>query len=148
MTGVKIIIALTVALPVMAAAPERCPWLNAATAGGVLGGGTVRVELTPTSCEFVRQSAAHETALRIEVVPVNSPHPQCGAGAEPLKGIGNEAQACAFSGKPGWLAEQVTGRVRDQAFLVRVSTNDASTAPKALREKASNIAEQVAGILF
>jgi hypothetical protein len=146
-TSLKIIIALAAALPVMAAAPERCPWLNAATAGGILGG-PVRVEITPASCEFTRESGSREMVLRIEVAPTSAPHATCGAGAESLKAIGNEAHACAFSAKPGWLAEQVTGRVRDQAFLVRLSTNDASTAPKTLREKACNIAEQVAGILF
>jgi hypothetical protein len=38
--------------------------------------------------------------------------------------------------------------VRDQAFLVRISSNDRSTAPKTMREKVRKVAEQVAGILF
>jgi len=65
-----------------------------------------------------------------------------------MKAIGNQAQACTYQGHSGWMAEQVVGRVRDQAFLVRISTHDASASPKILREKARKVAEQVAGILF
>lgn len=126
---------------------ERCPWLNAATASGFLGG-AVHMTLTSGSCEFVRQDGVHEMTLRIEVASTSGRHAQCGSGAEPLKAIGNEALACAYEGKAGWIAEQVTGRVRDQAFLVRISTNDRSAAPKPMREKVRKVAEQVAGILF
>lgn len=107
-------------------------------------GGPVQLTLTPTTCEFARQTVV----LRVEVTATAAPHTQCPAKSESLKGIGNEAIACTYEGKPGWLSEQVTGRVRDQAFLVRVSTNDTHTAPKAIREKARNIAEQLAGFLF
>jgi hypothetical protein len=65
-----------------------------------------------------------------------------------VKAVGNEAVACTADEKPGWLAEQVVGRVRDQAFLVRVGSNDRAAAPKDLREKARGVAEQVAGYLF
>ena len=109
---------------------------------------TVHATVTPTSCEFIRQSGGHDFALRIEVTAISAPHAQCGQPAEQLKAIGNEALACAYEGKEGWIGEQVTGRVRDQAFLVRISTNDRTAAPKTLREKARNIAEQVAGFLF
>jgi hypothetical protein len=139
--------AIAVCLPAMAGAEDRCPWLNAATAGGVLGG-AVQMTVTPASCEFVRQYSGHETVLRIEVGAVNAPHAQCGSGTVALKAIGNEAMACTHQGKQGWMAEQVVGRVRDQAFLVRVGTDDPSAAAKMLREKARNVAEQVAGILF
>jgi hypothetical protein len=134
---------LAIAFCLPALAQDRCTWLNAATAAGVLGG-QVQMTVTAESCEFVRQ----ETALRIEVAATTAQHAQCGPGAEQLKAIGNEAQACAYQGKPGWIAEQVAGRVRDQAFLVRISTKDQSVAPKILREKARKVAEQVAGILF
>jgi hypothetical protein len=134
---------LAIAFCLPALAEDRCAWLNAATAGGVLGG-QVQMTVTPGSCEFIRQ----ETSLRIEVGATSAPHAQCGSGAEQLKTIGNEAQACAYPGKPGWIAEQVVGRVRDQVFLVRISTKDQSVAPKILREKVRKVAEQVAGILF
>jgi hypothetical protein len=131
----------------MATGEERCPWLNVATASGFLGG-ALHMTLTSASCEFVRQDGGHEMTLRIEVGSMSAPHAQCGSGAEPLKAIGNEALACTYEGKAGWIAEQVTGRVRDQAFLVRISSNDRSTAPKTIREKVRKVAEQVAGILF
>ena len=147
MTGTRAILAIVVCWQAMAAAENRCPWLNAATAGGVLGG-AVQATVTTTSCEFVRQNGAHVAALRIEVAAVSAPHAQCASGAAPLKAIGNEAVACSYEGKQGWIAEQVVGRVRDQGFLVRISTNGRSSTAKDLREKARTVAEQVAGILF
>ncbi len=128
-------------------AGERCPWLNAATAGGILGG-EVQATVTATSCEYVQGSGGQEKVLRIEVRAASAEHARCGAGASALKAIGNEAQACAYAGKEGWLGEQVVGRVRDQAFLVRITTNDRSATAAALPEKARNVAEQVAGFLF
>jgi hypothetical protein len=135
------ILAIACCLPALT--EDRCAWLNAATAAGVLGG-EVQLTVSQGSCEFVHQ----ETSLRIEVGPTNMPHGQCGSPAEQLRAIGNEARACDYQGKPGWMAEQVVGRVRDQAFLVRISTKDQSAAPKVLRGKARKVAEQVAGILF
>jgi hypothetical protein len=133
---------LAIFLPALAAAQARCRWLNTATAGGVLGG-TVEVTVTPTRCEFVRQGIT----LTIEVTSANAPAAHCGPGAESLKAIGNQSVACEYEGKPGWTGEQVVGTVRDQAFLVRMTTSEPSLA-KTLREKARKIAEQVAGILF
>lgn len=125
-----------------AAAQSRCPWLNAATAGGTLGG-AVEMSVTATSCEFSRRGAV----LRIEVTAASAPGAHCGADAEAVKGIGNQARACAYKGKPGWIGEQVTGTVRDQAFVVRISTAGGGTGD-ALREKTLRVAEAVAGILF
>jgi hypothetical protein len=125
-----------------AAAEGRCPWLNAATASGVLGG-SVGVSVTSTSCEFSRAGAV----LRIEVTAASAPAAQCGHGAEPLKGIGNQAFACEYKDKPGWIAEQVVGTVRDQAFVVRISATGRAMG-NSLREKTVRIAGQVAGILF
>jgi len=145
-TATRLVLVL-LTLPCTAAAQDRCPWLNAATAGGVLGGAP-QFTVTPTSCEFIRRLNGQESILRIEVTSVTAPHEQCKSGAEPLKAIGNQAAACTYEGKPGWTAEQVTGTVRDQAFLVRLATSDRTAASKTLREKVRNIAEQVAGILF
>ncbi len=131
----------------MAAAAEHCTWLNAATAGGFLGG-AANLTVQPGSCEFRRTAGGHELVLRIEVAPANAPHPQCGASGEALRGVGNEATACAYEGTGGWRGQQVTGRVRDQAFLVRMASNDPAPDEKALRQKVRDIAEQVAGILF
>ena len=130
-----------------AAAQDKCPWMNAATAEGFLGGAS-QATVTPAACEFIRREGARETRLRIEVSAINAPHTSCGAGADALKGIGNEAWACGFEVKPGWTGEQVTGRVRDHAFVVRVRSNMPEAAAKAVREKARAAAEAVAGILF
>lgn len=120
--------------------------MNAATAGGLLGG-PAELTVTESSCEYVRRADGRETSLRIEVAPLAARQSRCTEG-EPLKGIGNEARACSYEGKAGQVAEQVTGIVRDRAFVVRISANDLSVSRKSLREKAHDAAEQVAGILF
>ena len=134
--------AIAVFLCAIAAAESRCPWLNAATAAGVLGG-SVEMSVTSTSCEFSRAGAV----LRIEVTAASTPAARCGPDSEPLKGIGNQAYSCEYKGKPGWIAEQVVGTVRDQAFVVRISTTG-RVMDSSLREKTLKIAGQVTGILF
>jgi hypothetical protein len=63
---------------------------------------------------------------------------RCHSPSEPLKAIGNKAVACSDEG-----AEQVIGRVRNRAFIIRIKTPG-----RDLREKSRKVAEQVAGILF
>jgi hypothetical protein len=58
---------------------------------------------------------------------------------------------CSLQGKGDEYAEIVVGRVRDQAFIVSVSSsvqNDPSMRQETRRERANLVAEQVAGILF
>jgi hypothetical protein len=155
------VLLLTIAcLPSLVDAAETCPWLNAATAGGVLGGtvASVTVKRPPkgddASCEFARRQGSLTLDLRIEVENMLSPAKdfaayaaRCHSAAVPLKAIGNEALACSDDNAEG-LAEQVIGRVRDRAFRVRISTSNRSAQPGALRDNARKIAEQVAGILF
>jgi hypothetical protein len=142
-----------VLLPLICAAGEKCPWLNTATAAGVLGG-AVTATVTQTTCEFVRRDGSVESALRIEVETIAAPSEfasrvaQCGSGAVPLKAIGNEAVACPRAEKKGEKAEQVVGRVRNQAFLVWVSTNGRAVTSAAIRQQAYEVAEQIAGFLF
>ena len=156
-TGFSLLLMLLLALPSFAGeAAEICPWLNAATAGGVLGG---PVAMTVTraktgddaTCDFVRHDGSLTLELHIEVETMRSPAKdfasyaaRCHSAAVPLKAIGNEALACS----DGQLAEQVVGRVRDRAFMVRIGTTDPSAQQTALRDKARKVAEQVAGILF
>jgi hypothetical protein len=143
-------------LPSIALAAETCPWLNAATAGGALGGPVTNVTITrahagdDATCEFIRHDGSLLLDLRIEVETMPSPArdfasyaARCRSATVPLKAIGNEALACNDEG-----AGQIVGRVRDRAFVVRISTSDRSAKPGALSEKARKIAEQVAGILF
>jgi intracellular sulfur oxidation DsrE/DsrF family protein len=120
--------------------------------------GSVHVAVTKNAedvtCEFTRENVADK--LRIEVVAMAASREelarykaQCELPLASLRAIGNEAVACGVAAKKEEIAEQVVGRVRAQAFLVRLTV--AATAPTshaALREKATKVAEQVAGILF
>jgi len=156
-TGFSLLLMLLLALPAIGGAAETCPWLNAATAGGVLGGAVTGLTVKratagdDASCDFVRREGSLALELRIEVETMRSPAKdfasyaaRCHSPTAPLKAIGNEALACS----DGQLAEQVVGRVRDRAFIVRISTTDRSAQPTDLRDEARKVAEQVAGILF
>ena len=75
---------------------------------------------------------------------------QCPPKSAPLRAIGNEAVICGLS-KGDQYTERVVGRVRDQAFVVSVSSSaaDDPSMTQVMRSKKANfIAEQVAGILF
>lgn len=134
--------ALMLLLVAACRADEACPWLNAATAGGVLGG-EVKSQVRDGNCVFTHEGSQ----LRIEVQAVTLPHKlTCGPNPTPLKGIGNEAIACGLDEKNGGITEQIAARVRDRAFFVRLTSNNIARA--ALRDKARLAAEQVAGILF
>jgi hypothetical protein len=163
--------------PMLCRAEESCLWLNAATAGGILGGAvsatvsqanahTPKLSANPSvtgyagngmddsDCSFVRQPPS-AGSLRIEVRTMSKPAREfasytarCGPHAVPLQAIGNEAFACDRKEKSGQLSEQVVGRVRERSFVVRLSMNDASITRSLLREKAQKVAEIVAGNLF
>lgn len=152
----RVVLLFAISFSVAKAAEPICPWLNAATAGGFLQG-PVHVEVTKNgedaACEFKRENSVDK--LRIEVVTLNASRDelaalkaQCEAPLAPLRAIGNEAVACGIATKNGEGTEQVVGRVRKQAFLVRLCAGDASSSRATLREKATKVAEQVAGILF
>jgi hypothetical protein len=123
-------------------AQQPCPYLNSATAAGVLDG-EVTSQVNGDMCLFTHNSAQ----LHIEVRTANPPYKvECGPNQVTLTAIGNEAVACSLHGNNGRLMERITGRVRDRIFFVRLTSNDLSRT--ALREKARSVAEQVAGILF
>jgi hypothetical protein len=72
---------------------------------------------------------------------------KCGRNATPLRAIGNEALLCSLRSK-NQFSEQVVSRVRERAFLVRVSSNSSGPERAELLDKSQKIAEQVAGFLF
>ncbi|MGA2745713.1 MAG: hypothetical protein ABSE44_13550 [Candidatus Sulfotelmatobacter sp.] len=72
---------------------------------------------------------------------------KCGPNAAPLRAIGNEALVCSLRGK-NQFSEQVVSRVRERAFIVKITSNLAPTGESDLRERTQKIAEQVAGFLF
>jgi hypothetical protein len=148
-------------VPAAQAATQPCPWLNAATAAGVLEGPvTVSVtyldqENVDAACEFTYKADHTIRTLRIEVDTMkNLSHDfprylaKCGQAAKPLRAIGNEAIECSVPGKNNQVAEQVVSRVRERAFIVDVQSNRSAAERDAMRDKARKIAEQVAGFLF
>ncbi len=110
------------------------------------------------ACSFAYHDATASRELRITMEQVQDPtqamtrdKARCSGEASPLKGIGNEAVACTADVKGQADGEQVIGRVRDQVFIVTITTsarNDPSMSRDALRDKTRNIAEQVADALF
>lgn len=169
---------------------ENCLWMNAATAGGVLGGAAtmavVRVPASsatiraasailgagPTSadpdaakysgngiddsdCTFTRHAGPVSGQLRIEVRTMSDPAKEfasftarCGFHATALKAVGNAANECSVAGKSGENTEEVVGRVRDRAFVIRLSLKDPAITPDLLRQKMRRAAEIVSGNLF
>jgi hypothetical protein len=148
-----------------AAGNEICPWLNAATASGVLEGPVVVIVTHPgqnkddASCKFTRREGSMVSELEIEVETMSDPahdfaayKARCGSDAAPLRAIGNEALVCSlhetFHGTKKQASEQVVSRVRERAFIVRVSSNAPAQTKIELRDKTQRVAEQVAGFLF
>jgi hypothetical protein len=139
-----------------------CPWLNVATASGVLRSSETSPmaslsEGSKAACSFGYHDATASRELRITVEEVKDPQhalaaykTRCASGVTPLRAIGNEAVACASDAKGKTFGEQVIGRVRDRIFTVVLITSapDPFMPRDALEEKARNIAEQLAGALF
>jgi hypothetical protein len=158
-------LALSLYAPAVCAAGENCPWLNAATAAGALKGSVTFTvshpgadkagsDQTDATCEFVHREGAVLSSLQIDVQTMKNPSREfasysakCGRHAAPLHAIGNEALVCNLRWK-NQFSEQVVSRVRERAFLVRVSSNSAGPERTELLEKSQKIAEQVAGFLF
>jgi hypothetical protein len=153
-------LALSLCTPALCKASENCPWLNAATAAGALNGAVTFTvsrsgeDKQDATCEFSHQDGAVLASLRIQVDTMKDPSREfssyaakCGQNATPLRAIGNEALVCSLHGKKQ-LSEQVVSRVREHAFIVRISSNSAAPEGSELREKTQKIAEQVAGFLF
>lgn len=138
-----------------------CPWLNVATATGVLesddhGPMATLAEGSRAACQFDYRDGTASRLLKITVEQarddaqaVHDYKARCSVAATPLSGIGNEACKAATKGQT--YGQEVTGRVRDQIFTVTLTTtaqHDPFMPKETLQEKVINIAEQVAGALF
>jgi hypothetical protein len=152
-------------MAVLSCHAENCQWLNAATAGGAIGG-TITSKLVQhttaddTTCQFIRKQGEAVSTLEIAVHTVAAPEKDyqnfrasCGAATTPLKGVGNEAVECTLHDKPNMTTEQVVARVRNRVFLLKwtmPATRDGTAAPshEDLHDIIQNLAEQVAGSLF
>ena len=161
--GLRMMLAMLAVLPCVARAENNCPWLNEATASGLLGGDAVNVYQAaaadkPAQCLFTHQEAGMTRRLEITVAVVADPHAKftaaaqvCGQSAVPMKAIGNEALTCSADDRKGTWGERVVGRVRDQVFQITLTTmvkDDPILTRGALKMRLATAAEQVAGNLF
>ena len=131
-----------------------CPVLTTPTARGAIGEVTVtRVEEdSGYECRFT----GAEVELVVAVSKLAAPgrfgmlaDEECasGRGLAKLKAIGNEARVCSL-GTNREMVEKVVGRVRNQAFVIRLTSTEKMASGKDLRIKVRGLAEQVAGNLF
>jgi hypothetical protein len=153
---------LALLMPAVCHAQAKCPWINEATARGILGGPVTATASVSDQgagvCNFLRRqgSVVNELHISVEImtdIPKQFPTflAHCPPNSAPLRAIGNEAVMCSTEGKGEPFAEKVVSRVRNQAFVVSVNSSvqdDASMTQQMRRQKANLIAEQVAGILF
>lgn len=139
-------------------AQSGCPWMNDATASGILGE-PLKATVSHASqtsedatCDFTPQHTEANTSLHIAVITMNAPGQQfaaytrqCGSKATPLKAIGNEAIECTQNTGAGQSVE-VIGRVRNRVFLVKL---DGANIPLTDElSKAKDVAEQVSETLY
>lgn len=158
---VQVMFVIVLLIPGWSKAENTCPWLNNATASGILNGSaSLKMRNTTNGwsiCLFRVQKQSSTNSLEIAVHPVKDMRKglahyltQCTSPAIPLKGIGNEAEACSVRSE-GIRRERVVGRVRDKLLIVSLSVggnNVLTRRKKLLEENAQGIAEQVAGVLF
>lgn len=140
----------------------NCPWMNSATAAGILG---VRVHATvmhpsknpdDANCNFTSQQPG-VTTLHIAVITMSTQGEefvaykrQCGPNPVPLKAIGNEAIECNLDTDAG-RSVQVVGRVRNRLFVVNIGgsvLNGTGTGHGEQFDKARDVAEQVSESLY
>ena len=133
----------------LAGPPADCSVLTTPTAAGILGG-PATLSLEPNVCEWRRKEGAHGSVLRVEIKDLNAPSAlqglftACQGRQVPLRALGNEAIGCA-TGKSAWT---IIGRVRKQAFVITLSSDDPAVNIQALAARARHAADQVAGNLF
>lgn len=150
-------------LPMATKAANNCPWINEATASGLLGGDAVGAFTPATAgqpavCTFTQQHSDATRILRITVQVASNPHQEletvaanCGVDLAPIQAVGNEAMACAVDGRKGAMGVRVVGRVRDQVFTITISTSqkmDSVLTRDVLKMNLATAAEQVSGNLF
>ena len=137
---------ILLALAPLLCCAEGCAWINAGTVEGILGG-DVETHVTQKSCVF-----EHRGGDKLSIVVETMTNPQsrftkylsaCKSKPVPLEAVGNEAVTC--SARHTGL---VIGRVRDRAFVIRVTTNDRGATKEVLESKAEEAARHVAGNLF
>ncbi len=146
-----------------------CPWLNQATAAGILGGSTtMSVEpadvttMDNSVCKFHSVQGGESNDLQIDVKMLDNADmafeaykKQCTSTPTALQAIGNEAYLCTLTSEKSTAAtmqsESVIGRVRDRAFIVTLSMGTKLNPPltkEDIENKVHSVAEQIAGALY
>jgi hypothetical protein len=138
-----------------------CPWLNEATAAGMVNGPVV-LEMNSTgdggnACIFRSQTGSVVYSLEISVREmkdeskgISAYQSRCTSPVTSLRAIGNEAVLCSADAGSSH-GEQIISRVRNNIFIVDISDSMAKN-PSMTRdmhvEKIKVVAKQVAGNLF
>jgi hypothetical protein len=152
------LIAVSCTVPITCSAQAACPWMNAATAEGFLGG-NVQTAISgvttdgDATCEYARANSMLRIAVHT-MADIKKEFPsylaQCGTGALNLRGIGNQAVQCMSKGE-----EVIVSRVRERAFIITIKAAWITTPPTSptktrnpISDDSENIAEQVAGSMF
>ena len=151
-------------MPIAARAENNCPWMNEATASDLVGGGAIGTYIAEKDksavCTFTEHSGKAIRTLQISVEVASDPHQRflsaakdgCGSNSQmPLQATGNEAVICALNSHRKMVGQRALGRVRDQIFIMTLSTSikdDPTLTPAMLKMKISTAAEQVAGNLY
>lgn len=140
-------------------AAAQCPWINKATAGGLLGVHgdlhAIASTVTTNSCSFEADGSRGMERLLIHVSAsqqssqlVRLYEKDCTSAPVWLSGIGNEAFACGVRSRAPH-AERVAGQVRDRAFEIELVRRVAGVnAEKKLQALAASAAGQVVGNLY
>jgi hypothetical protein len=100
------------------------------------------------SCKFSREQGPAET---LEIVVKKGDLPGYPANSVVLRAIGNEAAICRHAGSNGEVVQMVSSRVRDQHFVVTITSRGHEKVVNAQDpqdEPVARISEQVAGSLF
>jgi hypothetical protein len=149
--AIVLAVALIVTGPGLIHAQAKCPWLNAATAAGVLGGEVeLSVSSTPempaasseypaadqradrfdVTCDFHRKAGQQIYQLNIEVHTLENPTidyaeylARCNSNV-PLTAIGNEAVLCRAdtgAARVTSATDEVIGRVRNRIFVLTLN---------------------------
>lgn len=151
------------AAAVPAHAANDCPWLNEATASGLLGGAAVGAFQAaspqhPAICTFTERidDAARTLQIQVETgsdfaARLKSLETSCGSDIAQMPAIGNEAVSCTVHDPGKRTAERVIGRVRDQVFLIQIDSSlkkDPILTRDNLITRIHSAAEEVSGNLF
>jgi hypothetical protein len=162
----KFLFAMTMFAPSICHGQGKCPWIDEATARSILGKDDVRpmtatVTIGPSrgTCDFSWQDQGDGDVRRqlwIDVLAMTDIPKQfpsvlyvCTSnllGPKPLPTIGEETVLCNTRTHTKLFVGTVVGRVRNQAFNVRVASSlrdDPSLNEETRREKAQLVAAQV-----